>query len=345
MPPLKLPYLKIFRGRTGWRTYYRRNGQTIKIAGEINSPEWHKEYQRIHASFEHLPEQRLPDSLASVIASYVKTPRYQRLSHSTKKSYDLELAWLAKHFGATSVKHIGRREVVRLRDLVAKKESPRKAIKRVLALRVTLLHAQDLGYIERNPTDGVGKPDAYKAVPHRPWGEDELALFLAGARPVMRRAVMVLLHTGLRRDDALRLTRAHIQSGMIHVVPGKTADTHPDEVVIPITDDLAAELATSLAVESLHLMPNERGMQWHPSSVSHMVAKEARRLGIESPAPLHGLRKNAVRRLLEVGLDHRTINAITGQSEAMIKHYGKGYDRRRLAEAAVIKLRALSPSN
>lgn len=342
MPPLKLPFLKIYKARGKWRAYYRRDGKLIKIPGELGSQDWHQAYARIHAEFEAPPAPTptlKPDSLAEVVKRYVASDRYRVLSPKTKLAYDLELDWLVSKWPAQLVGKIGRREAVAIRDKTAKELGPRKAMKRVLALKMIMQTAMDLGFAATDPTVGMPKPAGYQAEPWRAWTEEELTVFLAGARPVMRRAVMVLLSTGLRREDALKLTRAHIRDGKIYVVPGKTAKTQPDEVVIPILEALEAELAEPLAVESLHLMPNERGQQWYPSSVSHMVAKEARRLGIEQPAPLHGLRKNAVRRLLEAGCSAKEINAITGQSEAMIRHYGRGFSREKLAEAVVIKLR------
>jgi integrase len=72
--------------------------------------------------------------------------------------------------------------------------------------------------------------------------------------------------------------------------------------------------------------------------LSTAVRHQGKKLGIEDPPPVHGLRKCAVSRLVEAGLDVSEINAITGQSPEIIRHYARDYDRDRLVDRAVIKL-------
>ena len=63
------------------------------------------------------------------------------------------------------------------------------------------------------------------------------------------------------------------------------------------------------------------------------VQAEFERLGLGDVAPpLHNLRKNAVMYLLEIGCTYEKINSFTRQSMQMIKHYGKTYNRKALAD-------------
>jgi len=89
----------------------------------------------------------------------------------------------------------------------------------------------------------------------------------------------------------------------------------------------------------MFLINGERGRPIRvESTLSHAVRDEGKRLGMDDPPPLHGLRKNAVMALVEAGCEPREIQAITGQSLQTIEHYAAKYKRERLAQAAILKL-------
>jgi len=54
----------------------------------------------------------------------------------------------------------------------------------------------------------------------------------------------------------------------------------------------------------------------------------------------HGLRKNAVNMLLEVGCTEAEVGALVEMSEAMVRHYSKDVNKRRLAVNGMKKLEA-----
>jgi integrase len=54
---------------------------------------------------------------------------------------------------------------------------------------------------------------------------------------------------------------------------------------------------------------------------------------------LHGLRKTAARKLAEAGATEEQIKPIAGHTtSAMVAHYVKGANQRKLAKAAILKL-------
>ena len=97
-------------------------------------------------------------------------------------------------------------------------------------------------FIERDPTEGVHIPlprtDGFHS-----WTEDEIAQFEArwpiGTRE--RLALTILLYTGLRRGDAVRLGRQHIKDGIITLRAGKTGT----QIIIPVLPELAAVINSS----------------------------------------------------------------------------------------------------
>ncbi|RDD63614.1 hypothetical protein [Ferruginivarius sediminum] len=52
----------------------------------------------------------------------------------------------------------------------------------------------------------------------------------------------------------------------------------------------------------------------------------------------HGLRKNAVNRLLEAGCATAQVAAVTGQTLQMVEHYAAQVNQARLADEAIRKL-------
>lgn len=318
-----------------WHTYYRRGEKIIPIAGDPGTAAWYASYAEIHETFEPVkPEGPRYGTLAHVAAEYQQGQRWAALANKTKATYRAEVEALVELFGDAKVDQISRGVIVSLRDKIAKTKSPRAAIERIKVLRLLLGQAYNMDLVDRNHAMKIGPPVGYRAEPWRHWDDDELSLFLSHSAARWRRAVMVLLHTGLRAGDAVKVRRSDIKDGLLRWVAHKTNTP----VVIPIHSELAAELERPMSVESMFVIAGSKGRPLLVGSISSGVAKEFRRLGIDQPPPIHGLRKNAVMRLLSVGVEIEDIHAITGQSHEMIKHYGKQYDRERRARAAILKM-------
>ena len=331
----KLRYLNRYVRRGKLYAYYRRDGHQHRIEGEVGTAAWHKDYARIHEMFEKAGKgSAKPGTFAALVEAYMESPDYQGLKPKTKASYRLELDFLREELGVAKVGTVTLQVMAKMRDKVADTRTPRKAVEVVKAFKVLYRFGREDGLVQENLAKDLRKPRTYKSDPWRPWTAEELEIFFLDARPVWRRAAAILLYTGLRRGDARKLQRMHIGREFIEFTTSKTGR----EVCIPLHGDLAEELVKPLPVESLYLIAGERGQQLCPDWISHGIRKECKRLGMEDPPPVHGLRKNAVARLKEVGCTDDEIHAITGQSKEMIAHYGKKFDRRRLASAAVVKI-------
>ena len=301
--------------------YYRREGRNLRIHGQVGSVEWHESYTAIHQSFETETPAGGPkpaeDIFSEVVRAYRATARWANLKKTTQDCYDIQIRRLLAVFGDVSIRQINARHISELRDKIAGK-SLRQAKECLKVLRVIFKIALERAIIKQNPAAGVEDPVGYKAVPWRPWTQDEIKLFKEKARPVWRRAMMVLLYIGQRRADVVKLRRDSIKDGMIEGFAEKTQRT----VFIPIHRELEAELATPLPVESMFLVCGERGQKIAPSWLSHGIAKEFKRLGVDDSPPLHGLRKNAVMALIEAGSTEEEVHAITAQSKEMVMPSG-----------------------
>ena len=61
---------------------------------------------------------------------------------------------------------------------------------------------------------------------------------------------------------------------------------------------------------------------------------------VDAGLVFHGLRKNAVNTLLEVGCTEAEVSAIVEMSEQMVRHYARDVNKRRLARSGTAKMEA-----
>lgn len=197
------------------------------------------------------------------------------------------------------------------------------------------VEAKSETHVTANPTIGVqllkGPNDD---VGFHTWSEEELTRFEAkwplGTR--QRLAFDLLLYTGLRRGDAVRLGRQHVSDGVITIRTEKTGE----EVFIPILPPLAASIAATRTGD-LAFIATERGRPWVKESFGTWFREACRAAGC--PGSAHGLRKAGATRAAEHGASERHLMALFGWSTGkMAAHYTKAADRKRLARDAATLL-------
>ena len=247
---LKLDYIWQPKAKGRTYTYYRRAGQKIRIAGEPGSAEFLHDYQRIHATFEkpiHHSTAK-PHSLKALIEDYKKTQKYLIKKPKTKKGYLLYLDVLETTYGHLPVATIPQPFVIALRDKY--QDRPRTANFYVQVLSILMTRAKNLGWIKHNPAQGVELLETGEG--HRPWGENEIALFRKRwpLGTLERTAFELALNTGQRVGDCATMERAHVNGGVIEVRQSKTSKkgkTRKKRMIsgrvwIPISNDLRKAL-------------------------------------------------------------------------------------------------------
>ena len=143
----------------------------------------------------------------------------------------------------------------------------------------------------------------------------------------------VLLYTGLRRGDAVKLGRQHVRDGVATLKTEKT-DT---EVTLPILPVLAETLAAGPCGD-LAFIVGEGGRPLTKESFGNLFRKACRTAGLRRRSA-HGLRKTAATRAANAGATVAQLEAIFGwQGGAMAALYTRAADRRRLAIDAMHKL-------
>ena len=198
-----------------------------------------------------------------------------------------------------------------------------------------MTRAIDIGIRGDDPTRDV-KAIRIKSGGHHSWTDLEIAQFerchAIGSRA--RLALALLLYTGQRRGDVIRMGAQHVRGGTLYVKQEKAGA----ELAIPMHPDLAAVIA---ATPSGHLtfLTTTMGGPFAATTFTHWFRRECDRAGLPH-CSAHGLRKAAARRLAEAGCTAHEIGAITGHASlAELVRYTKAADQRRLAEAAMAKTR------
>jgi integrase len=202
-------------------------------------------------------------------------------------------------------------------------------------LRVLMKHAVDTGFREDNPARDV-PPVRIKSEGYHSWTEEEIARFEA-THPIgspERLAFALLLHTGQRRGDVIRMGPQHIRDGFLHFKQEKTGA----ELWIPITPQLQ-EIIAACPVNQLAFVVSELGKPYTATGFSNRFRKDCDKAGLPH-CTAHGLRKAAARRLAEAGCTEHEIKSITGHASLKeVVRYTKGVNQRRLAMVAMEKVR------
>jgi integrase len=184
-----------------------------------------------------------------------------------------------------------------------------------------------------NPFSGV---TSYKLGTHHTWTDAELGAFEEkwplGSR--QRLAYALLLYTGQRGGDVVRMRRQDITDGYIHVVQQKTGT----ELSIPIHAKLYEALKAG-PIKGMHLIGDEHGRAISRNALTDMMKRAAKAAGLGPECVPHGLRKAILRRIAERGGSAKEIASVSGhKSLGEIERYTAAADQRRLSNAAMRKL-------
>jgi integrase len=129
-------------------------------------------------------------------------------------------------------------KIERLRDL--KKELPGAGNNRRKYLSAMFGWAVEVGHMTANPARDVRRVK-YATDGFRTWTVAEVAQFIErhpiGTKPYL--ALCLLLFTGMRSGDIVKLGRQHTRRGLLRIAPGKTKHIRTDVSEKPILPPLA----------------------------------------------------------------------------------------------------------
>ena len=345
---IKLPkFVHAFIDRHGRPRYYlrRRGFKKVPLTGIPWSPQFMSAYEAALAG-QPLLQPGLgsvkPGTMRALTASYFASPAFRSLKPRSQYVYRSAMERFCRNVGVVGVAYgdkpaasMRREHVVKL--VAARSDRPQTANFLIKMLRVLMQHAVEIGLRDDDPTRAV-KLLKVKSDGIHSWTEVEIEQF-GRKHPIGSRerlAFALLLHTGQRRSDVIRMGHQLIEDdGMLRVRQDKTGA----ELRIPVNLQLAEALA-AMPSDDLTFLSTYQGRPFSPQGFSYWFKRACSAAGLASNCTAHGLRKSAARRLAEAGCTEHEISAITGHASLHeVQRYTRGADQRRLAISAMSKIR------
>jgi integrase len=314
--------------------YVRKgHGPRIRLTAPFGSAEFQDQYDTAIAGIKPARSPHMPGegSLAWLIGLYRKSPAWASLRPATRRQREGIFLAITKTAGNVPVSQISKADIVKGRD----RRSPASGAHFVIAMRSLFKWAVDSAVMTENPADGVksGRP---KSDGFEPWLENDIAAFEArwpvGTRE--RVAFGVLLGTGLRRSDAIRLGAQHVKDGIIRLTTRKTGE----RVAILIESALATTLATGPCGD-LTFITSTRGTPFNDGAFGKFFRAACDAAGVAGKSA-HGLRKAGAIRDAERGFTEAELDAKYGwRGGQMASKYTRAMNRERLSLQAARRTR------
>lgn len=362
-----LPNVQAFRDRHGKaRYYYRRRGhKRIPLPGSPGEPAFMAAYELAHAMLLNpsVDAERgpAPGTFEALVGEYKRSASFLGLKASTRSARGREIdRWCAEH-GKKRVAHLERRhirnqmaaryyglELAAYERLVAKRITPEfdpenstggpeaaNNLLRVVRILCAFAINDDPPWRNDNPAVGIKRfkmrGDGFVA-----WSEADIEKFLlhwpAGSR--QRLALLLLLYTGQRRSDVIRMGRQHTEGDTIRVKQSKTSA----QLVIPMHPDLRVVI-DKLPKDGMAFLSTQYGKPFKDgASFGNQFREWCDAAGLAGRSA-HGLRKSAAVRLVEAGCTTKQIQSITGHASLReIERYTKAAEQEKLAREAIARL-------
>lgn len=334
--PQSLPYVQAFADRYGrWRYYYRRRGRKrVRLPGKPGD----REFMAAYIEADRGPESASAVDLGTfsgLAHAYRRSANFISLRESTKTTYRREIDRFCAEHGSKRVAHLQRRHIREMMAARAAASGPEAGNNLFRIVRILCAFAIDNEVRADNPTLGVRRfrkqGDGFPA-----WSEEDVASYLTrwGAGSVERLALVLLLYTGQRRSDVIRMGWQHVRGDTIRVSQSKTGA----QLVIPMHPELGAVLQ-ALSKDQLTFLTTQYGKPFKNSAAfGNRFRQWCDAAGLPNRSA-HGLRKSAAVRLVEAGCSSKEVAAITGHASLReIERYTRAAEQEKLARAAIARL-------
>jgi integrase len=326
------------------RLYVRVPGRRkVRLRAKFGTDEFLATYTAAidgHAQTPRQAHAAKPGSFRHLCIRYYSSATFAALDTATQ-------SWRRRALDAVSLKHADKpvalmlsRHVRQLRDEL--KDRPGAANQRLKALKALFAWAceDEPELAPQNPTLGV-KKIKYATHGHHSWNAEEIEQFRA-RHPIeskARLALDLLLYTGGRREDAVRLGPQHVRNGRIRFTQAKNEHRAPIEVDIPLHPRLGATIAAT-RLAHLTFLVTEYGKPYTPAGFGNAMRDWCDQANLHH-CSAHGLRKACATALAEAGATAHEIASVTGhQSLEEIERYTRDAKRKLLADRAMKKFKA-----
>jgi integrase len=341
---LRLKFVHEFRDRHGkLRRYFRRPGQKrVPLPGIPGSEPFMTAYQAALAGNTIVrikvgSSRTTQGTVAAAVAGYFTSEAFQALASTTRSQRRGILDRFREEHGNKRIATLPTDAIERI--LSKKKgEAARNWLK---ALRGLLRFAVAEKFRTDDPTEPI-KVKKIKTDGYVPWTEDLIEKYrekhVLGTRA--RLALELLVCTGQRRGDVVRMGRQHVRDGILSMRQQKTGM----QIDLPLLPELVAAIDAMPKSDHLTYLRTDTGRAFAPNYFSHWFEERCGEAEIPKGYSAHGLRKAAATRHANQGATAHELMAWFGWSTlAEAERYTKAADRKRLAQGVVAKLETRTP--
>jgi integrase len=334
VPRPRPPHLHREFTRHGRAVWFVRvgKGPRTRIRADYGTPEFSAAYEAaIAGKPTPCPTKFGAKTLGWLIEQYRDSNAWARLSNATRRQREGILRAISENAGTEPVTRIDKRAIEK--GIERRDDRPHAARHFLQTMRGLFQWAVKASHADADPTREL-KAIRPATDGHHVWTDEECAAFEArwpkGTRE--RLAFDLLLYTGLRRGDAVRLGRPHVKNGIATIRTEKTGEV----VTIPILPPLQASLDTA-PVGELTFICGERKRPMKKESFGNWFREVCEKAGV--PGSAHGLRKAGATRAANNGATEAQLEAIFGwRGGGMAALYTRDANRVKLARDAATKL-------
>jgi integrase len=346
---VKLPYRV-----NGWVNGYGQAQYRLRLPGQksiaLPGLPWSPEFMAAHAAAmagQTVPAKQAaaigaartrPGTLNDAIVRFYAHELFTDLGRAHQMRHRQKLESFRQEITADNVPRGERQLATLTHDRLAKivKDIPSAHAQRHLlnALRSLMRFCKLTQLVQTDPTDGL-KGKRRTAGGFKPWDESDIVRYRAhhalGTMP--RLALELMLNTGARRSDAVRLGRQHIQHGRLTFKPQKTANVTGIVVNVKVHPDLQA--AIDAMPPALTFLTNSYGKPFTVAGFGNWFRDQCMAAGVMD-VRAHGLRKAICIRLVAQGMSPHQIAAITGHKDLReIQVYADAFNRQHAGDQAM----------
>ena len=322
------PYVYREHTRHGRAVLYFRRGKErrVRLPDDIYSEAFESAYEAALKG-RRRPHPRGLDApvhtLHWLVHRYRESGAWRALAPATRKQRDLFFRDAIERSGNAPFAAIRRADIQRAVDRRA--DTPGQANNFLKAMRGLFAWATRNAHVEHDPCAGVERM-RYRTDGFPVWTTEEVDAFRERHRigTKARLALELLLLTGLRRSDIVRVGRQHLRGDVLTIRTTKT-DT-------PVSVRLPPALLEVLAVSpvgDLRFIVTEHGRPYTPESFGNWFRERAGEAGVAKNA--HGLRKLSATLAANGGAGTHQLMAQFGwKTIAQAELYTREADRARL---------------
>lgn len=336
MTKVRLKYIHEYRRTNGDLVrYVRRPGwPKVTLPGLPGTPEFMEAYAAA-MSGETPPSKinktALAGSLAELVLRYYASPRFDNRSPQTKRLYRHVLEKHIARDGNRLVSQLTAEKAEKIVIEVANERGKGAANLHRSVLSAVFRYAVRLRMRPDNPFS-VDIIEPYDLGERHTWTDGELKAYRdcwpLGTRE--RLAFAVLLYSGQRVSDAVRLTRADVLSF-------KQRKTGAD-LSIPAHPALVRAVKAGPS-NGLYIIGDEAGRPIKAETLTRLIRRAAKKAGLPAQCKAHGLRKANQRLLAEAGATTKQMQAISGHRTLKeTERYSEKANQASMAAAAIALL-------